>query len=207
MEQLDKCQYEYPFSLLYPFEKHMKMVDCGTLQDSNGAYYFLSKQYLSKLCSLLKIPVSFLKAFFNIDRNGALTYFSKLDFSKIKFYANQNDMVLVSKNEVYDAYCVLMNQLFTQPFDFWTNVKQFNWKALIIFMICWTVLGYYVIPWIKGWKSWTPPTPEEKNKEYNEGKQKLVGETYRLRQRIEARKLRAERLENLEIGEAPKTSK
>jgi hypothetical protein len=89
-----------------------------------------------------------------------------------------------------------------EPFDFWTNVKQFNWKALVAFMVCWTVLGYYVIPTIKGWKGWTPPTIEEKNKEYNEGKQKLVGDTYRLRQRIEARKLRAERLESLETSTA-----
>lgn len=88
-----------------------------------------------------------------------------------------------------------------EPFDFWTNVRQFNWKALIIFMICWTILGYYVVPAIKGWKGFTPPTPEEKNKEYNEGKQKLVGDTYRLRQRIEARKLRAERLETLEVSQ------
>ena len=88
-----------------------------------------------------------------------------------------------------------------EPFDFWTNVKQFNWKALIVFMICWTILGYYVIPTIKGWKGFKPPTEEEKRDEYNKGKQKLVEDTYRLRQRIEARKMRADRIEGLELSE------
>lgn len=86
-----------------------------------------------------------------------------------------------------------------EPFDFWTNVQQFNWKALAAFMVCWTLLGYYVIPLVKGWKSFTPPTEEEKNEEYNKGKQKFVEDTYRLRQRLEARKMRAERLETLGV--------
>lgn len=88
-----------------------------------------------------------------------------------------------------------------EPFDFWTNVKTFNWKALIAFMICWTILGYYIIPWIKGWKGFKPPTVEEKDAEYNKGKQRLVEDTFRLRQRIEARKLRADRLESLGLSD------
>lgn len=88
-----------------------------------------------------------------------------------------------------------------EPFDFWTNVKRVNWKALISFMFVWSMFGYYVVPAVKGWKDvWTPPSKAEQDAKYEVGKQKFIEDTYKLTQKHEARKQRAERLEQLAVS-------
>ncbi len=92
-----------------------------------------------------------------------------------------------------------------EPFDFWTNVRRVNWKALAVFMVLWSGMGYYVVPAIKGWKDvWTPPTKAEQDAAFEKGTQKLVQDTYKLTQKHEARKQRAARLDSLEAAAVAK---
>jgi hypothetical protein len=87
-----------------------------------------------------------------------------------------------------------------EPFDFMSSVRRYNWKALVLFMVAWSVLGYYVVPWVKGFKGLKPPSQEERDAQYNASKQKFVAESAKVRQRVDMRRQRAERLDALEAA-------
>ena len=78
------------------------------------------------------------------------------------------------------------------------TIKSFNWAALIAFMIGWSTLGYYVIPWIKGWSSWTPPTQAEKDEAQRVEADRIKADFLKLKMKADAKRAQMERNERVQ---------